>query len=119
MINWTLYFFFQAEDGIRDLTVTGVQTCALPIFYQGARKVSVDNIDTFTGNAGGSGTAVPSRFTLPGVGTRVVDPGSGSFAPTAAFTAFNINPYNIFQTPFERFNIYGAANYEVSDAIEV
>src|SRR5246500_5871333 len=25
------YFFFKAEDGIRDLTVTGVQTCALPI----------------------------------------------------------------------------------------
>src|SRR2546430_16023147 len=31
------FFFFQAEDGIRDLTVTGVQTCALPIFNkQGA-----------------------------------------------------------------------------------
>src|SRR2546430_7951501 len=31
---WSLsrfFFFFQAEDGIRDLTVTGVQTCALPI----------------------------------------------------------------------------------------
>src|SRR5688572_3158676 len=26
-------FFFQAEDGIRDLTVTGVQTCALPICW--------------------------------------------------------------------------------------
>src|SRR3989475_8618648 len=26
-------FFFQAEDGIRDLTVTGVQTCALPIYH--------------------------------------------------------------------------------------
>src|SRR5690349_24070269 len=26
------FFFFQAEDGIRDLYVTGVQTCALPIF---------------------------------------------------------------------------------------
>src|SRR5688572_32426988 len=26
-----LFFFFQAEDGIRDLTATGVQTCALPI----------------------------------------------------------------------------------------
>src|SRR5690349_23112143 len=26
-----LFFFFQAEDGIRDLYVTGVQTCALPI----------------------------------------------------------------------------------------
>src|SRR2546427_4809682 len=28
------FFFFQAEDGIRDLTVTGVQTCALPIFRE-------------------------------------------------------------------------------------
>src|SRR5699024_11884260 len=27
-----LYFFFQAEDGIRDRNVTGVQTCALPIY---------------------------------------------------------------------------------------
>src|SRR3712207_8001236 len=27
-----LCFFFQAEDGIRDIGVTGVQTCALPIF---------------------------------------------------------------------------------------
>src|SRR5207249_6959322 len=26
-------FFFQAEDGIRDRNVTGVQTCALPIYY--------------------------------------------------------------------------------------
>src|SRR2546430_10761399 len=31
MSVWTYFFFFQAEDGIRDLTVTGVQTCALPI----------------------------------------------------------------------------------------
>src|SRR3712207_7059540 len=31
--NFSLcYFFFQAEDGIRDIGVTGVQTCALPIF---------------------------------------------------------------------------------------
>src|SRR2546430_9859968 len=29
------WFFFQAEDGIRYLTVTGVQTCALPISHQG------------------------------------------------------------------------------------
>src|SRR2546427_8703936 len=28
---FSFFFFFQAEDGIRDLTVTGVQTCALPI----------------------------------------------------------------------------------------
>src|SRR5258707_3740492 len=29
-----LFFFFQAEDGIRDIGVTGVQTCALPIFIE-------------------------------------------------------------------------------------
>src|SRR5256886_12243597 len=31
MQYYCVFFFFQAEDGIRDLTVTGVQTCALPI----------------------------------------------------------------------------------------
>src|SRR6266498_4395121 len=31
-----LFFFFQAEDGIRDADVTGVQTCALPIFDDGS-----------------------------------------------------------------------------------
>src|SRR2546427_13295869 len=31
-LSFFFFFFFQAEDGIRDLTVTGVQTCALPIF---------------------------------------------------------------------------------------
>src|SRR5699024_11344918 len=30
----SFFFFFQAEDGIRDRNVTGVQTCALPIFEQ-------------------------------------------------------------------------------------
>src|SRR5699024_11328013 len=30
------FFFFQAEDGIRDRNVTGVQTCALPIFKRDA-----------------------------------------------------------------------------------
>src|SRR2546429_2334192 len=33
------FFFFQAEDGIRDVAVTGVQTCALPI-YIGKGSVS-------------------------------------------------------------------------------
>src|SRR5256885_17003821 len=31
MQRYVLFFFFQAEDGIRDYKVTGVQTCALPI----------------------------------------------------------------------------------------
>src|SRR3712207_7059320 len=33
-----LCFFFQAEDGIRDIGVTGVQTCALPIYGSASRR---------------------------------------------------------------------------------
>src|SRR2546429_4647754 len=32
LVSVVCFFFFQAEDGIRDVAVTGVQTCALPIF---------------------------------------------------------------------------------------
>src|SRR5205823_11708136 len=35
-----LFFFFQAEDGIRDKLVTGVQTCALPISGRGRLRVT-------------------------------------------------------------------------------
>src|SRR5690554_7072650 len=38
------FFFFQAEDGIRDADVTGVQTCALPI----CQMVIVKDIDLFS-----------------------------------------------------------------------
>src|SRR2546430_10864708 len=36
----SLFFFFKAEDGIRVLTVTGVQTCALPIYSSRARRMT-------------------------------------------------------------------------------
>src|SRR5699024_11639453 len=36
-----LFFFFQAEDGIRYRNVTGVQTCALPIFHADVKYIMV------------------------------------------------------------------------------
>src|SRR3712207_8399329 len=36
------FFFFQAEDGIRDIGVTGVQTCALPISGDGPNRPSIE-----------------------------------------------------------------------------
>src|SRR5438876_10834466 len=36
MLSVICFFFFQAEDGIRDGRVTGVQTCALPIYRRGS-----------------------------------------------------------------------------------
>src|SRR6266704_3964838 len=60
-------FFFQAEDGIRDRNVTGVQTCALPIYSRQGR----------TGGRGG-GTARSEKRTEahPGRASRKTDAGS-------------------------------------------
>src|SRR2546430_4097371 len=52
-----LFFFFQAEDGIRDLTVTGVQTCALPIsVVDGAAAVRVQRAQPDTARPRRQGT---------------------------------------------------------------
>src|SRR2546425_12900781 len=42
---WFCFFFFQAEDGIRDKLVTGVQTCALPISDAAARSTMMQPED--------------------------------------------------------------------------
>src|SRR2546429_2074380 len=39
------FFFFQAEDGIRDVAVTGVQTCALPISLSAIQIQALDLFD--------------------------------------------------------------------------
>src|SRR3989449_2355953 len=39
-VLWSAFFFFQAEDGIRDVAVTGVQTCALPISIVSSLRVA-------------------------------------------------------------------------------
>src|SRR2546427_3201724 len=46
-----VFFFFQAEDGIRDLTVTGVQTCALPIYGAPGLEIGVDTSDPLSPSA--------------------------------------------------------------------
>src|SRR5256886_3170869 len=52
-IHVFFFFFFQAEDGIRDLTVTGVQTCALPILSEDEERqyirASIEAVEKATG----------------------------------------------------------------------
>ena len=86
--------------------------------YQGARDFSNVQLDSFSGTAGGSGTTAPARFSIGGK-NRQIDTATGFLKTTGAFNAFNFNPYNIFQTPFQRFNIFAQANYQLSDAVEV
>src|SRR5258708_9061712 len=64
---WTIsdrFFFFQAEDGIRDDLVTGVQTCALPIFAlvkEHAKKLGVEALMADHWAEGGKGAADVAR----------------------------------------------------------
>src|SRR2546430_4403883 len=62
-------FFFQAEDGIRDLTVTGVQTCALPIYFDELRGQRLDG--EFLANQRGKGGKVVAL--LPGSRNQEVE----------------------------------------------
>src|SRR5689334_24004812 len=54
-----VFFFFQAEDGIRDGTVTGVQTCALPISYNRSRGFLALGAQCCYANSCATGTAEP------------------------------------------------------------
>src|SRR6266481_8863087 len=64
------FFFFQAEDGIRDGTVTGVQTCALPISLRGALRLDGRASGSHAGRRGSSsGGARLHRETEPAAWT--------------------------------------------------
>jgi outer membrane receptor protein involved in Fe transport len=120
------------DDG-RGNAVLSIGYQSADAVYQGDRDFSFFQVDSYTGGNGGSGTAVPSRFSgtrplIAGTNTPNLDPTvvnggvrqiNAAGQAVAPFASFNFNPDNIFQTPFERYNIYGQANYEVSDAIEV
>src|SRR5207245_6469473 len=69
-------FFFQAEDGIRDATVTGVQTCALPIFDSGSRG-SRDQIRQLAGMRGLM--AKPQKKLTGGIGEIIESPIKSNF----------------------------------------
>lgn len=112
-----------ADDKGNAVLSVGYQE-ADPVF-QGDREFSEFVLFYFNGARGGSGLgSFNSRFgnvnptgadnanlTLGGVQD------DRTFA--ADFTPFNYAPFNTFQTPFERYNIYASADYEISDKVEV
>src|SRR5438067_5686187 len=71
-------FFFQAEDGIRDRNVTGVQTCALPIYHYRAtmRRRAGAAADGAGGGIAGGGADEPGRRREAGRGGAVLRPGA-------------------------------------------
>src|SRR2546430_15914625 len=69
--NLIVFFFFQAEDGIRYLTVTGVQTCALPISKEVTLELVPQGILCERMRAAGAG--LQGFYTTVGVGTEVAE----------------------------------------------
>lgn len=87
-----------------------------PVYF-GDRASGTFTISSATGVASGdSFTSVPTAFSNSASDVQISPDGS-SLVPF--YNAFNFNPFNVYATPFERFNIYGSARYEVSDAVEV
>ena len=97
------------DDG-RGNAVLSVGYQEVDAILQANRQIS--QVATFGGTPIGSGTTVPTRFN----GQQVAPDGS-QLVPT--FNTFNFAPFNFFQTPLERWNIFGSARYEVTPGIEV
>ncbi|MEQ1510494.1 MAG: TonB-dependent receptor, partial [Sphingopyxis sp.] len=85
------------------------------IFF-GDRDYGTFTLSSSTGRASGdSFTSVPAIFSS--AADLQISPDGSSLIPF--YNTFNFNPFNVYATPFERFNFYAAANYEVSDSVEV
>lgn len=113
-----------------DLTIganfdDGRGNAVLSVGYQEAdalffakRAPGIFTINSNTGrSAGDSLTSVPTTFSFSDGSTLQLDPTSTSLIPQ--YQGFNFNPYNVYTTPFERFNIFAKANYDVSDTVNV
>ena len=106
------------DDG-RGNAVLGLGYQEADAVFFGDRDIAKFTIGSASGVASGdSATSTPTAFSLAGAsGFQQINGDGNALVPQ--YNLFNFNPFNIFQTPFERFNIFGAAHYEVSDAIEV
>jgi len=92
-----------------------------PVFFGGDRpfsEVTLESLDEFFVAGQGSSTTVPSAFDIGGGNPRQQISPDG-LGIQNFYKAFNFNPFNVFQTPFKRYNMYGAGHYDVADGITV
>jgi outer membrane receptor protein involved in Fe transport len=98
-----------------------------PVFQGGDRSYSDVALDSkVPGNLGKAGSSVttPTRLdlnnVLPGFPSGSVQVNGTNFVDYGALgIPFNFNPYNVFQTPFTRYNLYSAGHYDIADHLTV
>src|SRR5690606_5379325 len=71
--------------------------------------------NVITGFPQGSSTAAPATILFPAVGAVSSD---GNSIVGGVTNDYNFQPINLFQTPLERYNVYGQARYEITPAVE-
>jgi len=111
-------------DG-RGNVVLSVSHSKVDPVLQGNRPWSVFALDSETGEPGGSGTSIPSRFAIasvdpaniPSISDRQIDPETGALVPT--FSYYNYNPANYYQTGMDRYQATALGRFELSDNAEV
>src|SRR5690606_25352314 len=74
---------FQAEDGIRDFHVTGVQTCALPIFSYRISQPFVETLDSVRMNFNHSAEKLQAALVAVAQNARAIDGGANEIASAA------------------------------------
>ena len=92
-----------------------------PVYQGGDRRWSDLALDSGNPNslsAAGSSTTTPSAFDFVNIpGRQQVDPTGTSIVPF--YQPFNFNPYNVFQVPFKRYNLFASGHYDISDHLTV
>jgi outer membrane receptor protein involved in Fe transport len=113
IISGSVTFGANLEGGRGNVVMSLGYSDTNPVFL-GAREQARVGLGSATGAVQGSTTSIPITFRAPIVGQLNTATGTVE----AAANTYNANPPNQFQTPLTRYNIFGKADYEVSDGIE-
>src|SRR5207248_5774076 len=95
------FFFFQAEDGIRDRTVTGVQTCALPISFESSPTVRPAVMDQ-------KNLAFTPRVLVVAAGTPVEFPNNDS----VSHQVYSFSAAKRFQLPLYKGEVHPPITFD-------
>ena len=117
------------DDG-RGNAVLAVSYIESDPVYFGDRVIGQCVVNSISGFCGGdSATATPTAFQfspeqlvaagLPATAGNLQVPVGAVGALVPQYAVFNFNPFNVYQTPFKRYNAYGAAHYDISDKVTV
>ena len=90
-----------------------------PVFFGGDRPLSQFSVESYDATIlGGSSTTVPAAFDIGGGRSRQQISPDG-LGIQNFYQPYNFAPFNVFQVPFKRYNMYAAGHYDVADGITV